>query len=71
MIISKLYAFHSRSTNLILTGLLEQQTIFGMTPVVRGDTLNGIVEATAREKIVEFKKKEKRLKTIVISANPN
>ena len=50
---------------------LEQQTIFGMTPVVRGDTLNGIVEATAREKIIEFKKKEKRSKTIVISANPN
>ena len=27
-----------------------------MTPMVRGDTLNGIVEATAREKIIEFKK---------------
>ena len=50
---------------------LEQQTIFGMTPVVRGDTLNGILQATAREKIIEFKKKEKRSKTIVISANPN
>ena len=37
---------------------LEQQTIFGMTPVVRGDTLNGIVEATARKKIIEFKKKK-------------
>ena len=48
---------------------LEQQTIFGMTPVVRGDTLNGIVEATAREKIIEFKKKCS--KTIVISANPS
>ena len=42
-----------------------------MTPVVRGDTLNGIVEATAREKIIDLKKKEKRSKTIVISANPN
>ena len=42
-----------------------------MTPVVRGDTLNGIVEATVREKIIEFKKKEKRSKTIVISVNPN
>ena len=28
-----------------------------MTPMVRGDTLNGIFEATAREKIIEFKKK--------------
>ena len=38
---------------------LEQQTIFGMTPMVRGDTLNGIVEATARKKIIEFKKIQK------------
>ena len=37
---------------------LEQQTIFGMTPMVRGDTLNGIVEATAREKIIQFQKKK-------------
>ena len=35
---------------------LEQQTIFGMTPMVHGDTLNGIVEATAREKNLQFEK---------------
>ena len=37
----------------------RQQTIFGMTPMVRGDTLNGIVKATARKKIIEFSKKKK------------
>ena len=31
-----------------------------MTPMVRGDTLNGIVEATAKEKIIQFKKKKKK-----------
>ena len=33
-----------------------------MTPMVRGDTLNGIVEATAKEKIIQFKKKKKKKK---------
>ena len=28
--------------------------------MVRGDTLNGIVEATAKEKIIQFKKKKKK-----------
>ena len=39
---------------------LEQQTIFGMTPMVRGNTLNGIVEATEKEKITQFKKKKEK-----------
>ena len=33
-----------------------------MTPMVPGDTLNGIVEATARKKIIEFKKIQKGFK---------
>ena len=72
MIISKLYMLFTDGRQ-IWSWLvyLEQQTIFGMTPMVRGDTLNEIFEATAREKIIEFQKKEKRSKTIVISANPS
>ena len=31
-----------------------------MTPMVRGDTLNVIVEATAKEKIIQFKEKKKK-----------
>ena len=70
MIISKLYMLFTAGPQ-IWSWLvyLEQQTIFGMTPMVRGDTLNGIVEATEKEKIIQFKKKKKkkRSKTIVIS----
>ena len=61
MIISKLYMLFTAAPQ-IWSWLvyLEQQTIFGMTPMVRGDTLNGIVEATAKEKIIQFKKKKKK-----------
>ena len=55
MIISKLYAFHSRSTNLILTGLSGTANNFWYGSI-RGDTLNGILQATAGEKI-ESKKR--------------
>ena len=61
MIISKLYMLFTAGPQ-IWSWLvyLEQQTIFGMTPMVRGDTLNGIVEATEKEKIIQFKKKKKK-----------
>ena len=61
MIISKLYMLFTAGPQ-IWSWLvyLEQQTIFGMTPMVRVDTLNGIVEATAKEKIIQFKKKKKK-----------
>ena len=61
MIISKFYMLFTAGPQ-IWSWLvyLEQQTIFGMTPMVRGDTLNGIVEATAKEKIIQFKKKKKK-----------
>ena len=63
-----IYAFHSRSTNLILTGLSGTANNFWYGSI-RGDTLNGILQATAGEKIIEFKKKG--FETIVISANRN
>ena len=61
MIISKLYMLFTAAPQ-IWSWLvyLEQKTIFGMTPMVRGDTLNGIVEATEKEKIIQFKKKKKK-----------
>ena len=61
MIITKLYMLFTAGPQ-IWSWLvyLEQQTIFGMTPMVRGDTLNGIVEATAKEKIIQIKKKKKK-----------
>ena len=61
MIISKFYMLFKAGPQ-IWSWLvyLEQQTIFGMTPMVRGDTLNGIVEATAKEEIKQFKKKKKK-----------
>ena len=61
MIISKFYMLFTAGPQ-IWSWLvyLEQKTIFGMTPMVRGDTLNGIVEATEKEKIIQFKKKKKK-----------
>ena len=62
MIISKLYMLFTAGPQ-IWSWLvyLEQQTIFGMTPMVRGDTLNGIVEATAKEKkLYNLRKRKKK-----------
>ena len=46
-------ANQSRSTNLILTGLSGTANNFWYGSI-RGDTLNGILQATAGEKIIEF-----------------